>query len=80
MNMKETVQVMENNEMKSLYDYLGHAAGPELGKQVASVASLLKVGCKTKQVKNKKYTGKIMMYPVFFLKDYFNGKFNNYNL
>ena len=80
MNMKETVQVMENNEMISLYDYLGHAAGPELGKQVASVASLLKVGCKTKQVKNKKYTGKIMMYPVFFLKDYFNGKFNNYNL
>jgi hypothetical protein len=64
-----------NNEMMSLYDYLGHAAGSELGKQVAQKASLSKIKCKTKQVKNKKYTGTIMMYPVEFLENYFNGNY-----
>ena len=34
----------DNMNMMSLYDYLGHAAGPELGKQVASAAA--RVGVK----------------------------------
>ena len=29
----------KNMEMVSLYDYLGRAAGPELGKQVATAAA-----------------------------------------
>ena len=30
---------MKNETMLSLYDYLGRAAGPELGQQVASAAA-----------------------------------------
>jgi hypothetical protein len=55
----------------SLYDYLGKAAGKELGKQVADCATAAKVPCKTRQVSNAKYTGPIMLYPTTFLELYF---------
>jgi hypothetical protein len=60
------------NQMMSLYDFLGHPAGGELGKQVAEAAAQAKVGFKTKEVSNPKYTGPVMMYPKFFLDQYFN--------
>jgi hypothetical protein len=55
----------------SLYDFLGHAAGTELGKEVAVEAK--KQGQKfiMKEVKNKAYTGKVMMYDIDFLTKYF---------
>jgi hypothetical protein len=55
----------------SLYDYLGKAAGKELGKQVADCAAAAKVPCKTRQVSNAKYAGPIMLYPRVFLELYF---------
>jgi hypothetical protein len=58
-------------EFISLYDYLGKAAGKELGKQVAEAASVSKIPCKTRQVSNAKYTGPIMLYPKTFLELYF---------
>ena len=58
-------------EMLSLYDYLGHAAGGTLGKEVADAAARAKVGFETKEVSNPKYTGTIMMYPKYFLDEYF---------
>lgn len=58
-------------EMLSLYDYLGHAAGGTLGKEVAEAAAKAKVGFTTKEVSNSKYTGTIMMYPKYFLDEYF---------
>jgi hypothetical protein len=58
-------------EFISLYDYLGRAAGKELGKQVAEVASASRVPCKTRQVSNPKYAGPIMLYPKTFLELYF---------
>ena len=83
MNMKETVQVMENNwtktttadkslDMMSLYDYLGHAAGPNLGKAVASAAAKQKIKMDTRTVANKKYSGPVILYPKYFLDSYFN--------
>ena len=60
------------NEMMSLYDFLGRAAGGELGKQVAEAAAKAKVGFETKEVSNPKYKGSIMMYPKYFLDQYFN--------
>ena len=36
-------KIVMNNTMMSLYDYLGRAAGPELGQQVASAAARKKV-------------------------------------
>ena len=74
MNMKETAHHMKNNywstptttvdpqiEMVSLFDYLGHAAGSELGKQVATVAAKVGVQTSTRHVSNKKYKGEIML-------------------
>ena len=58
-------------EFISLYDYLGRAAGKELGKQVAEVAAASRVPCKIRQVSNTKYAGPVMLYPRIFLELYF---------
>lgn len=58
-------------EMKSLYEYLGRAAGSELGKQVYAAASAAKVQIDSHEVSNPKYTGTILKYPVSFLNEYF---------
>ena len=65
------------NEMMSLYDFLGRAAGGDLGKQVAEAATKAKVGFELKEVSNPKYTGKVMMYPKEFLTKYFNNQQND---
>jgi ribosomal protein L18 len=58
-------------KMMSLYDYLGHAAGAELGEQVAKRATSMGVKMDTREVSNPKYTGKVMLYPEGFLNEYF---------
>ena len=63
-------------EMISLYDYLGRAAGPELGKQVATAAAKAGVKHEIREVSNIKYTGPIMLYPRSFLDLYFKGGLN----
>ena len=59
-------------EYKSLYDYLGKAAGSQLGKQVAEAAMRDGVKIQTRQVSNPKYDGAIMLYPSDWLANYFN--------
>jgi hypothetical protein len=61
-------------EYKSLYEYLGHAAGSDLGKEVAAAASAEKVRIAVKYVQNPKYKGEIMMYPIDWLDYYFSNK------
>jgi|TARA_R110002050_G_scaffold10490_1_gene35955 iron-sulfur cluster repair protein YtfE (RIC family) len=51
----------------SLYDYLGHAAGGELGQKIALEAAKSKIIIKTKSIENPGYKGKIQMYPEPFL-------------
>ena len=63
-------------EMISLYDYLGHAAGPDLGKQVATAAAKSGVKHTIREVSNSKYSGPIMLYPKSFLDLYFKGGLN----
>ena len=63
-------------EMISLYDYLGRAAGPDLGKQVAIAAAKAGVKHEIREVSNVKYTGPIMLYPRSFLDLYFKGGLN----
>lgn len=58
-------------EMKSLYEYLGRAAGSDLGKQVAAAATRAKVRIDSHEISNSKYTGTILKYPVSFLNEYF---------
>jgi hypothetical protein len=62
---------MENENFMSLYDFLGKAAGTELGKEVADEAKEQGQKIITKEVKNKAYTGKVMMYNIDFLTKYF---------
>ena len=62
-------------EFRSLYEYLGRAAGSDLGKEVATAATAQGVTIQTQEISNPKYTGIVMMYPVQFLDQYF-GKSN----
>lgn len=56
----------------SLYDYLGRAAGSDLGKAVAVAAKEKNIKVNTRFVKNSKYTGNVLLYPKAFLQEYFN--------
>jgi hypothetical protein len=58
-------------EYLSLYDYLGHAAGKELGGQVAQAAHQGGIKPQTREVSNPKYTGTVHLYPKDFLDFYF---------
>ena len=60
-----------DNTLLSLYDYLGHAAGVKLGDEVNKVAQLRDIPARTRQVNNPKYEGKVMLYPKWFLDEYF---------
>tara|TARA_R110000744_G_scaffold133785_1_gene242347 strand:+ start:412 stop:633 length:222 start_codon:yes stop_codon:yes gene_type:complete len=51
----------------SLYDYLGHAAGGDLGQKIAFEAAKCKVNIQTKTIENPSYKGIIQMYPNDFL-------------
>ena len=62
---------MDNQELMSLYDYLGHAAGKDLGDQVYRTASKLKEKVDTRWVDTKTYKGKVMLYRRGFLDEYF---------
>ena len=66
----------DNMNMMSLYDYLGHAAGPELGKQVASAAARAGVKGSMREVSNPLYKGPVMLYPKSFLDNFFGGGLN----
>ena len=55
----------------SLYEFLGKPAGGDLGKQIYYHARKIGVKVETKEISNSKYSGKVMMYPVGFLTDYF---------
>jgi len=63
----------ENMEQISLYDYLGRAAGPDLGKQVAIAASKAGVKSSIREVSHVGYKGPIMLYPKTFLDNFFSG-------
>ncbi len=58
--------------MLSLFDYLGHPAGKELGKQVAEYAMLKNAKVETREVSNLRYTGKVMLYEKSLLDEFFN--------
>ena len=67
---------INNMNMISLYDYLGHAAGPDLGKQVADAARKSGVKGEIREVNHRGWKGPIMLYPRTFLDLYFRGGLN----
>jgi hypothetical protein len=62
------------NQMLSLYDYLGRAAGTDLGRQVYQIANSKKIKVDVKEVSNPAYSGKVLMYPKSFLDNYFQAE------
>lgn len=64
-------KTMTRDNMMSIYDFLGRAGGGEVGKAVYEAAMRAKVEVSTKEVANKAYSGKIMVYPKSFLTSYF---------
>jgi len=73
-----TIKTKNKNNMKmiSLYDYLGRAAGPDLGKQVASAAARAGVKHEMREVNHRGWNGPIMLYPRAFLDLYFKNGLN----
>ena len=57
--------------MLSLFDYLGYAAGNELGQSVADYAKIRKAKSGIRSVSNVKYKGNVMLYTKKFLDEYF---------
>lgn len=55
----------------SLFDYLGKAAGTQLGAEVWIVACEGKVPILSRFIKTKTYKGKVNLYPLDFLEDFF---------
>jgi hypothetical protein len=55
----------------SLYDYLGKAAGAELGKQVNEYAKKINAPFKTREISNPKYKGKVLLYTKELLEEFF---------
>lgn len=64
---------MESNEEQflSLYDFLGKPAGGDLGKAVHAEAKRVKQPIRNRDVKTKKYEGKVLLYKKEFLETYF---------
>jgi hypothetical protein len=55
----------------SLFEYLGHAAGGDLGKAVYAKAKETKQPVQQRDVTTKSFTGKVLLYTEAFLDEYF---------
>ena len=73
-----TIKTKIDNSMSkvSLYDYLGHAAGSDLGQKVATAARQAGVNGEIREISNPKYNGPVMLWPRAFLDLYFKGGLN----
>lgn len=65
---------MEEVGLVSLYDYLGYAAGSELGKEVATAATKAKEKIGKRYITNTRYKGEVLLYRKEFLQEYFSTK------
>tara|TARA_B100000287_G_scaffold407751_1_gene433473 strand:- start:440 stop:643 length:204 start_codon:yes stop_codon:yes gene_type:complete len=65
---------MRDETLYSLFDYLGKPAGPQLGNEVYEVAKEKGLTGKIEErhVKTRYYEGKVLLYPKWFLVEYFN--------
>lgn len=61
----------------SLFDYLGKPAGKEVGGRVNERAREFGITSLKRFVRNKKYAGKVNLYPEAFLEYYFTNAERN---
>jgi len=71
------IQIKEKIEYYSLYEYLGYAAGGELGIKVNEAAQRTKQPIITQEVSTSVYKGKVFCYTKKFLNEYFNNDFDH---
>jgi hypothetical protein len=65
------MEITNTDPWMSLFDYLGKAAGSDLGKAVAKAATMENIPIISRQVTTKTYSGQILVYPQSFLDKYF---------
>jgi len=75
-NYKRENTKIDNMNKISLYDYLGHAAGSDLGQKVATAARQAGVKGEMREVSNPVYKGPVMLWPKAFLDLYFKSDLN----
>jgi hypothetical protein len=62
-------------EMMSMFDYLGKkAGGSNLGKELYDFAKSKKAKITTREIKNKSYEGKVLVYERELLEEFFKNK------
>lgn len=61
-------------DLVSLYDYLGYAAGGTLGKEVAEAAIKAKETIGKREINNTRYKGHVLLYRKNFLKEFFESR------
>ena len=66
------MQIKNEVEYHSLYEYLGYPAGPKLGDEVNKAAIKTKQEYVTQYVENPVYEGEVFCYTTKFLDEYFN--------
>lgn len=74
------MQTVNKIEYYSLYEYLGYAAGPKLGKEVNNASIRTKQKCVTQHVEQGGYKGEVYCYTTKFLDEYFYAVENNMQL
>ena len=65
---------MSQENYISLYDFLGKAAGAELGKQVNEYAQIRKQPHKVRYIEHSGYAGYVNLYTREFLREFFQIK------
>ena len=65
------MQIKDGIEYHSLYEYLGHAAGPDLGEKINKVAIKTKQEYVTQYIEQGGFKGNVFCYTTKFLDEYF---------
>ena len=66
----------KTEELVSLFEYLGYAAGGQLGKEVAAAAIKCKETIAKRAISTRTYTGDVLLYRREFLNEFFNNRKN----
>ncbi len=73
------MQIKNGIEYHSLYEYLGYAAGPNLGNRVNKAAIKINQEYITQEVDNPMFKGEVFCYTKEFLNEYFANQYKSIN-
>ena len=62
----------KDETMMSLWDYRGHADHDKQGRKIYNEAKRQDVRVQSRKIENSTYTGEVLLYPKWFLDEYFN--------